>query len=80
VSIVHEFVTPIPVETKQGRGLALFVEVDNHVQYWTIVLNDSRAFVTLAQDRILACRSYTHGRDFTEEQMAEVLRRARSAD
>ena len=64
-----EFRTPVPVETPLGRGYALFVEADNHVQYWTVALNDSCAFVTFRQDAIRASKSYTHGRGITNEQM-----------
>ena len=78
MSAVHEFVTPIPVDTEQGPGYALFVEVDNHVQYWTIVLTESRAFMTLPQDQIFAACSYTHGRGITHEKMREILKNAKA--
>jgi hypothetical protein len=69
MTAVLEFRSPIPVETPQGRGYAWFVEVDNHVQYWTVALNDTCALVTFRQDAIKAARSYTHGRGITDEQM-----------
>ncbi len=70
-----EFRTPIPVETPLGRGYALFVETDNHVQYWTVVLNDTCAFVTFRQDTIRAQKSYTHGRGMGHDEMREAIRR-----
>lgn len=69
-----EFRAPIPVETPQGRGYALFVEADNHVQYWTVALNDTCAFVTFRQDAIRATRSYTHGRGISDDRMRSILR------
>jgi hypothetical protein len=66
---VLEFSSPFPVETPQGRGYALFVECDAHVQYWTVVLNDNCALTTFRQDAIRASKSYTHGRGITDEQM-----------
>jgi hypothetical protein len=69
-----ELRSPIPVETPLGRGWALFMESDSAEQYWTVVLNDSRAFVTFRQSEIHACRSYTYGRSMTDSEMAGALR------
>lgn len=76
---ILEFSTPIPVTTPVGTGHALFVECDNHVQYWTIIMDDC-SFVTLPQDKIRACRSYTHGRGITHEEMRGILERARAKE
>ena len=69
-----EFRAPIPVETPLGRGYALFVEADAYVQYWTVVLDESAAFVTFRQSLIRAQNSYTHGRGITDDDMRDIVK------
>lgn len=71
---VLEFRSPVPVETPLGRGYAWFVELDAHVQYWTVALNDTSAIMTFPQDKIRATRSYTAGRGISDEQMREIIK------
>lgn len=70
--MIHEFADPIKVITPLGRGRALFMEVSAHDYYWTVAL-DNCAIVTFPQDKITIHRSYTHGRDITDDQMMAII-------
>jgi hypothetical protein len=64
----------IPVETPQGKGYAFLIETENHDNWYTIIL-DSRAIVTLPQEKILAQRSYSHGRSMSDDDIKKIILR-----
>lgn len=70
-----EFHEPIAVETPLGTGRALFVERTPQDYWWTVALDDSQALVTFCQNKLRICRSYTHERGITDEQMREIVKR-----
>ena len=71
-----EFHEPIEVEiTNLGKGRALFVERTPHDYFWTIAMDDNQALVTVTQNRLRICRSYTHRRGISDEQMREIIKR-----
>ena len=74
-----ELQTPFPVQTPLGHGYAILVESEFHDQWWTVAL-DSGALVTFKQEKILICRSYSHGRGITDEEMRQIISRVRTAD
>lgn len=69
---LHE---PLSVETPLGDGYAVFVEAGGEDQWWTVLLSESRAFVTVRQSQIRGTRSYTHSRDMTHIEMRRAIRR-----
>lgn len=69
---VHEFETPIPVDTPLGKGLAIFVEPDNHDAYWTVALIETRALVTFRQQQLRIGRSYTYG-SINDDTMKRII-------
>lgn len=71
--MIHELRSPIPVETPQGRGWAVLYESDTTEAWWTVILNDTCAFMTFRQEKIRACRSYTYGRDMSDEDMRQII-------
>lgn len=70
---VLQLAPPIEVETAQGRGFAVLVETHADDQLWTVILNDSRAFITYPQKSIKATRSFTCGRGVSDQLMREIL-------
>lgn len=72
--IVHELKEPIPVETKVGKGVAIFVEIGANDNRWTVIL-ESRAIVTFPQNKILVQRDFTNGRGVTAEMLKAVIER-----
>lgn len=70
--MIHEFNSPISVETPLGHGYAIFVEINNDDYFWTIGL-DSRAIVTFTQNKIRLSRCYTLRRGITDNQMKAIL-------
>jgi hypothetical protein len=67
-----EFKDPIQVITPLGKGRAIFIEITGHDYYWTVIL-DNCAIVTFTQDKIKACRSYTHNRSITNDEMMNII-------
>jgi hypothetical protein len=67
---LHEL---IPVKTPLGSGYAFILETLSHDYYWTVAL-DNCSIVTFKQDDIKICRSYTHGRSITHEEMKEIIK------
>ena len=65
----------MPVLTPLGTGRALLVERTQHDYYWTVALDDTQALVTFCQDKLRICRSYTHERGISDEEMREIVRR-----
>jgi len=62
----------IPVSTPLGDGYATIFESCDHDNWWTVILNNG-AIVTFSQDKIRAKRCYTHGRNFTDEEMKKII-------
>jgi hypothetical protein len=73
--LIYEFHEPIEVETPLGKGRALFVERTPHDYFWTVALADSQALVTFCQDKLRICKSYTHERGISDQQMREIIKR-----
>lgn len=73
MSSFHEFHEPIAVETPLGPGRAILVERTPHDYLWTVAL-ETRALVSFTQDRIRICKSYTHDRGISDEQMREMVK------
>ena len=71
----HEFVEPIAVETPLGTGRAILIERTPHDYWWTIALDDSQALVTLSQNKLRICRSYTHERGISDAEMKKIVKR-----
>lgn len=71
----HEFYEPIAVDTPLGTGRALFVERTPQDYWWTVAIDDNQALVTFAQNKLRICRSYTHERGISDEQMREIIKR-----
>lgn len=63
----------IPVTTPIGDGYAIIVELGEHDNYWTVVMNNG-ALVTFQQQKIRVCRSYTHGRMIDDIEMKEIIK------
>lgn len=63
----------IPMKTPLGDGYAVIFESGEHDNYWTIALENG-AIVTFRQDQIKMCRSYTHGRGISHEEMKEIIK------
>ena len=64
---------PIAVETPLGRGYAIVLETGPDDSFWTVILNDTRAFVTFRQRELRAARCYTYGRGVSDEQMKDII-------
>lgn len=64
----------LPVECAQGKGYAFLIETENHDNWYTIIL-DTRAIVTLPQEKILAQRSYSHGRSMSDDDIKKIISR-----
>lgn len=79
MTVVTQLNPQIEVEVDGlGRGFAVLVETHSDDQLWTVVLNDSFAFVTVPQRKLRAVRSYTNDRGITDAQMNRmVLRKGR---
>lgn len=67
---LHEL---IPVVTPLGDGYAIIFETGEHDNYWTVALENG-AIVTFPQNKIRVCRSYTHGRGISDEEMKEIIK------
>lgn len=65
----------IEVDTALGRGYAVIFESDNDENFWTVIINHSRAFVTFKQREIRVAPNYTWGMDFPNERMLKILGR-----
>lgn len=74
-----EFHEPIEVETPVGKGRALFVERTPHDYFWTVAMNDSQALITFMQNQLRICRSYTHQRGISHDEMKDIISRPRRA-
>lgn len=75
MSDFFEFHEPIPVDTPIGSGRAILIERTPHDYYWTVAMDDNQALVTFCQSKLRICRSYTHERGITDEQMGEIIKR-----
>ncbi len=73
---IHEFRSLIPVTTPLGSGYALWVETDEHDNYWSVIL-DSGAVVEFVQEQIKVWKSYTHGRNMSNTDMLRALQPVR---
>lgn len=73
MTVVTQLAEFIAVETPLGDGYAVLVETGGDDQLWTVIISNSRAFVTFPQNKLRAKRSYTHGRDLNDAQMLEIL-------
>jgi len=73
LSSFHEFHEPIPVITPLGDGRAILIERTPHDYWWTVVLENG-AVVTMMQSKIRVCRSYTHERGVSDEQMRDIIK------
>jgi predicted NAD-dependent protein-ADP-ribosyltransferase YbiA (DUF1768 family) len=71
----YEFYEPIVVDTPLGTGRAILIERTPQDYWWTVALDDSQAIVTFSQNKLRICRSYTHERGISDEQMKEIVRR-----
>ena len=63
----------IPVITSLGNGFAILVEKNQHEQYWTVAMENG-AIVTFPQSKIRICKSYTHNRGISDEEMKEIIK------
>ncbi|CAB4161960.1 hypothetical protein UFOVP787_6 [uncultured Caudovirales phage] len=45
-----------------------------HDNYWTVALNDNCVIVTFRQDQLKICKSYTHSRNISNEEMKDILK------
>jgi hypothetical protein len=70
--MVIELREPIGVITPLGEGYAILVEINNHDQWWTVIL-DNGALVTFPQNKLRVCRSYTHSRGLFTEEMKKII-------
>lgn len=75
MSNFYEFHEPVPVETPLGTGRALLVERTPHDYFWTVALDDTCALVTFCQNKLRICRSYTHERSISDQEMREIIKR-----
>ena len=64
----------IAVETPLGPGMAIFFETGEDDNWWTILLNDSCAFVTFRQSEIRGKRCYTMKRGISDDEMRNIIR------
>lgn len=62
----------LALDTPQGRGYAFMVETEQGDNKYTVIL-ENRAIVTFTQDRVLACRSYTHRRGITDDELRTTI-------
>lgn len=62
----------MPVETPLGKGYAFLIETTNHENWYTVML-DTRAIVTMKQDKLLMQKSYTHGRSMLDAEMRVAI-------
>lgn len=74
---MHTLRPPLEVNTPHGWGHAILVESDFVDAYWTVILADTLAIVTYRQSQLTVCRNYTMGWNFTDEQLAEIIRKHR---
>ncbi len=72
--MIHEFRALIPVITPAGPGYALWVETDEHDNYWSIIL-DNGSVVEFLQERIRVWKSYTHGRGVKDQEALKIIAR-----
>ena len=70
----HEFHEPIAVKLEIGTGRAILIERTPHDYWWTVIMDDTQAIVTVAQNKIRAFRSYTHERGISDEEMKEIIK------
>lgn len=63
----------IPVHTPVGDGYALIVELGQHDNMWTVIL-DSGGVVTFQQSKITVWADYTHERGINDERMRQILK------
>lgn len=71
--MIHEFRESIPVKTPLGDGEAIFIEVNKHDHFWTVILQNG-AIVTFRQEKLRACRNYTYGRGINDPEMTEIIK------
>lgn len=71
---MYELKNLLEVETPFGRGKAFLIESADNDYYWTVILDDSCAIMTLRQNQITAVRNYTMGWGMTDKEMAEILK------
>lgn len=62
----------IGVITPLGEGYAILIEAQQHDYWWTVVL-DNGAIVTFPQNKLRVCRSYTHERGISDEEMKRII-------
>jgi hypothetical protein len=63
------------VETPLGTGRAILIERTPHDYFYTVAMDDTQALVTFCQNKLRICRSYTHERGISDEQMKEIIKR-----
>lgn len=64
----------LALDTPQGRGHAFMVETGQGDNLYTVIL-ENRAIVTFTQDRVLACKSYTHRRGMDDVELRAAIAR-----
>jgi hypothetical protein len=64
----------IPVETPLGSGTAILFRPGEHDNSWTVILEETGAFVDFPQREIRACRSYYPRVRMTTEEMKEIIK------
>ena len=70
--VVIQLHESVPVKTPLGDGYAIIFEGSAHDNYWTVALSTG-AIVTFRQEQIRAARSYTHGRQMTDQEMTNII-------
>lgn len=68
------------VTTALGGGYVLFVECEEHDNWWTIAMDEGCGILTLAQADIRIGRSYSHGRGISDAEMLAMLKRPNAAE
>lgn len=73
--MIHEFRDVVSVVTPLGTGRVLFVECQGEDNFYTVALDDTQALVTFAQNKLRICRSYTHERGISDDEMRGIIQR-----
>jgi len=73
--MIHEFHQQLPVDTPLGPGDAILIRCGEHDNFITVILRESRAWVTFKQEQIKSSRCYTMRRNFKHEEMREIIER-----
>lgn len=72
---MHELRNMLEVDTPLGWGHAILVADADQDTFWTVVLAETGAIVTFRQNQITACRNYTNSWNFSDKEMAVIIRK-----